>query len=373
MVIKVGIVGYGSSAKNFHIPFISAIPEYKITAVLQRAEAPVDISSGIPGSHCTVDLPGVRHYRTPDEFFADPDTVLIVVATHTDTHASFAERALLAGKHVIVDKPFARSTEEADRVIQLARVKDLVLTCFQNRRWKLLSQNALGNITEAELHYDFESPSWLKYMTGTKYTPGDGHAFGLGSHTLDQVYVLFGRPASVTAFLRSQRGIESEVEDSFTIILQYGGEQRGLLVTVKSAVTTPLARQLKLFIRGMEGSFVKWQQRSTCPQEEQISRGANPTDPGFGEEPESLRGELTTYKEFDSSVQVYDTETGKYTGLYPTVTGRWMGLYENVADAIYGRKELKVRPEQVRDVLRIIELARLSHERGVTVAWGDGI
>lgn len=81
---------------------------------------------------------------------------------------------------------------------------------------------------------------------------------------------------------------------------------------------------------------------------------------------------LTTYKEFDPTVQSYDTETGKYTGLYSTVTGRWIGLYENVADAICGRKGLEVRPEQVRDVLRIIELARISHERGATVIWSDG-
>ncbi|BCS28709.1 uncharacterized protein APUU_70279A [Aspergillus puulaauensis] len=380
MVINVGIVGYGASAKSFHIPFIAAIPEYKIVAVLQRAEAPVDVSSAVPGSHCTADLPGIRHYRAPDEFFADPDTALVVVATHIDTHALFAEKALLAGKHVIVDKPFARSTAEADKVIQLAKEKGLVLTCFQNRRWdgdfqtlrKILSQNALGKIAEAEIHYDFESPFWIKYMTKTKYAPGEGHSFGLGSHSLDQAYTLFGRPKSITAFYRSQRGLESEIEDSFTVILQYEGNQKNLLVTVKSAITTPLAKQLKLFVRGSEGSFVKWQQRSTCPQEEQIARGAKPTDPGFGEEPETLRGVLTTYKEFDPSVQSYDTETEKYTGLYPTVTGRWTGLYENVADAICGRKELEVRPEQVRDVLRIIELARISHERGATVIWSDG-
>lgn len=99
MVINVGIIGYGNSAKSFHIPFIAAIPEYNIVAVLQRAEAPADVSSAVPGSHCTVDLPGIQHYRTPDEFFADPNTALVVVATHIDTHALFAEKSLLAGKH----------------------------------------------------------------------------------------------------------------------------------------------------------------------------------------------------------------------------------------------------------------------------------
>lgn len=78
-----------------------------------------------------------------------------------------------------------------------------------------------------------------------------------GTHSIDQAYLLFGRPASVTAFFRAQRGVESEVEDSFTVILQYDGEQKDLLVTVKTCVTTPMAKQLKHLIRGTEGSWVK--------------------------------------------------------------------------------------------------------------------
>lgn len=200
--------------------------------------------------------------------------------------------------------------------------------------------------------------------------------------------MLFGQPASVTAFFRSQRGIKSEVEDSFTIILQYDGDQSDLLVTVKTAVVTPMAQQLKQLVRGTKGSFIKvssqsdismdlslmltfhqWQQRSTCPQEEQIEKGANPLDPGFGEEPEHLRGVLTTYEEFDKDIQTYDPEIKKYTGKYPTVTGRWMGLYENLADVIRGKGELAVKATECRDVLRIIELARESHVKKTTVAW----
>lgn len=61
----------------------------------------------------------------------------------------------------------------------------------------------------------------------------------------------------MTGFFRSQRDIESEVEDSFTIILQYGGSQKDLLVTVKTSVTTPMAKQLKQLVRGTKGSFIK--------------------------------------------------------------------------------------------------------------------
>ena len=61
----------------------------------------------------------------------------------------------------------------------------------------------------------------------------------------------------MTGFFRAQRGIESEVEDSFTIVLEYDGPQKDLLVTVKTSVTTPMQQQLKYLVRGTEGSYLK--------------------------------------------------------------------------------------------------------------------
>ena len=61
----------------------------------------------------------------------------------------------------------------------------------------------------------------------------------------------------MTAFFRVHRGIESEVEDAFTIILQYDGDQKDLIVTVKTTTVTPMPQQLKLLVRGREGSYVK--------------------------------------------------------------------------------------------------------------------
>lgn len=234
---------------------------------------------------------------------------------------------------------------------------------------EILDRDVLGSINEAEIHYDFDRAPWLKLMQGKEYTPGDGHAFGLGTHSLDQAYVLFGRPTSVTAFFRVLRGIESEVEDSFTIILQYSGTQKGLLVTIKTCVVSPQSQQLKFWIRGSKGSYVKYQQRSLCPQEEDIAKGVNPLEEDFAAESDELRGELATYEEFDGKLQAFDEKSQRYVGRYPTIRGRWMSLYQNVADAINGKDELAIKATEVRDVLRIIELARESDEKGATIRW----
>ena len=97
--INVGFMGYGFSARCFHLPFIAPNPDLKVYAFLQRAQAPSNKSGVKAGKHCTVDYPDAKHYRTADEFFADSNIDLVIVCTHHDTHAEFAEKALLAGKH----------------------------------------------------------------------------------------------------------------------------------------------------------------------------------------------------------------------------------------------------------------------------------
>ena len=96
--IKVGIVGYGFSTKCFHLPYILPNPDLEVYAFLQRAAPPSeDPNVQLKMGHCTVDFPKAKHYRTAEDFFADPEIDLVVVCTHE--HEQFAEGALKAGKH----------------------------------------------------------------------------------------------------------------------------------------------------------------------------------------------------------------------------------------------------------------------------------
>lgn len=288
--IRLGVIGYGFSATVFHLPFIVPNKSLEVHAFLQRdpslllsrgpsmpsrAEEDAqrqDLSPITPtrtrrASLSTDVFPRAKRYRTAEEFFGDAEIEVVVVCSRDDTHAEFAEKALMMGKHVVVEKPFARSVEEADRVIALAKEKGLLVTCFQNRRWdsdfltlkKLVEEGALGRVVDAQMHYDMESPSWIEGWTEKDFVKGSGKGmmYGLGSHSIDQTIVLFGRPKSVTGFLRSLRGVESEVEDTFTIVLQYDGQWKDLTVTVKTNVVTVLKDPIKYIIRGTGGSFVK--------------------------------------------------------------------------------------------------------------------
>jgi predicted dehydrogenase len=114
-----------------------------------------------------------------------------------------------------------------------------------------VNRKAFGEITECEIHYDFDFPFWMKSWKDTTYTPGKSMLFGIGSHTIDQALVLFGRPATITGFYRSLRGIESEVDDAFTVILQYGREKINLVGTVKTSVVCVMQYPMKFFVGGI--------------------------------------------------------------------------------------------------------------------------
>lgn len=185
---------------------------------------------------------------------------------------------------------------------------------------------------------------------------------------VDQALDLFGRPSSVTGFLRSNRGVDSDIDDTYTIILQYSGAQKNLIVTIKTAVVTAMRDQLKYIVRGTGGSYVKF---GTDPQEAAAvaAPGKPATDPKYGAENERIWGTLSTHTEFDAKTQTFDEESGLYLGKYPSLLGWYRGYYENVVDAIRGRKEICVTAEAARDGLKVIELARESHEKGVTVPF----
>ena len=227
----------------------------------------------------------------------------------------------------------------------------------------MVDKKAFGDITECEIHYDFDFPFWMKNWNEPTFTPGKGMLFGIGSHTIDQALVLFGRPATITAFYRSLRGIESAVDDAFTVILQYGGDKKNLVVTIKTSVVCVMQHPLKSFIRGYDGSFVKYGEDR---QESQVMQGIEATEKGFGVENEDTYGLLTTKEKFDESQK---EDHGRWVGKFPSLTGSYVAYYEDLVKMIRGEKELVVKPETARDGLRIIEIARESAEKGCTLPF----
>lgn len=225
----------------------------------------------------------------------------------------------------------------------------------------LLDSEAMGEVTDAEIHYDLDLPSWMAGMTDPGWKPGEGMNFGIGCHSLDQALHLFGKPKSVTAFYRTLRGVQSETEDTFHMILQY--DDRPLIVHVKTHVVSKMRQPLKYFIRGNKGTYIKY---GDDQQEHQIMSGMKYGDKGFGEEPEEIWGELQTVdKVLESQEKKGEYWVGK---VKPENRGIWQ-YYQDVYRAVRGEIDQIVKSETSLWGIRVIELARESATKGVTLPF----
>ena len=123
MALRAGILGYGLAGRILHAPLIAAAG-IEVAAVSTRRADEV-----------RADFPNAAVEAPPEAVISRDDIDLIIVATPSYLHAAHALDAMAAGKHVVIDKPFATSIAEAETLIAAADKHKRVLCCFQNRRW----------------------------------------------------------------------------------------------------------------------------------------------------------------------------------------------------------------------------------------------
>ncbi|KAI9677383.1 MAG: hypothetical protein M1817_006335 [Caeruleum heppii] len=356
---NVAVIGYGMSAKVFHIPLISSVPTLNLYAIVQRHPKPEDDAEK--------DHPGIKSYRSAEEMTKDTAVDLVVITTIPETHVDLTKLALDSNKHVVVEKPFTPTTDEADGLIELARTKSRLITVYQNRRWdsdfatlrRLIDQQVLGRVVEFESHFDRHRPQVPTTETWkTKAAPASGAIYDLGTHLIDQALVMFGLPERVTAFVGSQRqGGPEGFDDSCTILLHY---PHSLLVTIKAGVVSPELEQLRYWVRGENASYQKF--GMDC-QEDQLKSGMKPGDQGFAVEAEQTHGYLTTI----------DGDLPRRRRFPPVDPPTYAEFYRQLAHALAGKGKVPVDAQEARNVIRIIELARQSSRDGRTVPVENGM
>src|SRR5262249_25240989 len=142
-MIRVALIGYGYAGRTLHAPLIRATPGLDLAVICSSR-----------GERVRADLPDAVVLPSPEEVCAQPFVELVVIAAPSDTHASIAAMALRAGKHVVIDKPFALTLDEARQLASLGQSTGRVLAVFQSRRWdgdfvaitELLASGVLGEI-----------------------------------------------------------------------------------------------------------------------------------------------------------------------------------------------------------------------------------
>ena len=332
--ISVAICSFGMSGKLFHAPFIHVNPGFKLYACWERSKKLVNEI-----------YPEVISWDDYDAMLADPLVELVIVNTPNATHFDYAKRALEAGKHVVVEKPFVISVEEGNALIELAKQKQKVLSVYHNRRndsdfktvRKILSEKLLGDIVEAEIHFDRYSldlsPKKHKEVQGK----GTGVLFDLGSHLIDEAVQLFGKPNAVFADIRTVRKV-SVIDDYFELLLYYNDKRVRLH-------STYIAKEPSIgyVVHGEFGSFIK---PKTNGQEIALLKGILPQGDDWGVEDDSDWGLLHAIENGAAIRKKIPSEKGNY-----------MDYFDGIYQAIRGNATVPVTAKDGLLVIKIIEAA----------------
>jgi scyllo-inositol 2-dehydrogenase (NADP+) len=351
-MVRVGLIGFGLAGQAFHAPVIQGVQGMELACILERR-----------GALAQQKYPGVRVARSLPELLQDAEIQLCVIATPNDSHFDLARACLLAGRDVVVDKPFAPTLKESEELVRLAAEHGRLITVYQDRRWdgdfatvkQLVQSGRLGTVVEYEARFDrFRLEQKENAWRERAGQPGAGVLFDLGPHVIDQALVLFGEPKAITASAFLQRE-DSQVDDAFDVCLEY--PQLRAMARARIIAYAPGPHFL---IHGTKGSLVKY---GMDPQEERLRSGDFPAGKNWGDdwgvEDEQWSGTLSLVGE--PSVKV-KSERGDYRG-----------FYVNVRDAIEKKAALEVTSEQALRTMRAVMLAHKSSKERRTVAWDEAV
>jgi len=341
-MLNVGLVGFGFGGKVFHAPVIRAVEGLRLAAIVQRHGPP-------PPDSLYAD---VEFVRSVDELLTKQLDLVVVTTTNT-SHHPIAKQCLLAGRHVVVDKPFTVTMAEAEELVRIAQEQRRIVTVYQDRRYtgdfatvqKVVAEGALGRVVTYEAHFDRFRPELRPGAWREAALPGSGVWYDLGPHLFDQALLLFGIPDAIGADIRVERD-KAVVDDAFDVTLYYAG-RRALLRS--SMMVHPVGPTWS--VHGSKGSFVKY---GMDPQEAALREGRTPAEPEWDSEPAELYGELIT---------------ADGTRIVPTLRSSFARYYENVRDVILGKAKLAVTPEWSLDVMRGLLLAVESSRQRRVLAW----
>ena len=332
--IKTALLSYGMSGKVFHAPFLAIHPGFELLGSWERSKKLI-----------LEDYPEVKRFPSLESILEDKSIDLVIVNTPVATHFEFAKKVLLSGKHAVVEKAFTTTVAEAQELAALAKEKGLKLSVFQNRRWdsdlktvkKILDDNMLGEIVEAEFHFDRYNPVLSPKAHKETANPGAGILKDLGPHLIDQALCLFGLPNAVFADIRITRA-HSLVDDYLDILLYYPEFRVRLKASFFVRECIP-----SYILQGKKGSFLK--PRGDV-QEDNLKLGQKPNLNTWGTEKEGQEGLLHT-----------EIEGKIIKEKVPTLQGNYYDFFDGVYKSISNNTVEPVTAQDGVNVMRIIEAA----------------
>ncbi|MBQ6363994.1 MAG: Gfo/Idh/MocA family oxidoreductase [Lachnospiraceae bacterium] len=330
-MITVAYVGFGVSVREYHIPYVENRDDIRAKYVFRRAEDIAQFEEYEPF------YPEIIFTTDFDEVLRDPEVDLVVVSAPDRFHMPYAKQILNAGKHALIEKPFAQTAAEARECFALAKEKGLICMPNQNRRFdadflavkEVVESGKLGELVRLESHYDyFKTNGWYDHL---------GTLYNLGVHTVDQVISLLGMPDRTNLDVRSihHPGVG---DDYYDLEFFYGNCKASVNTSMCVLIDYP-----RFTLHGTKGSFTLPPVIHNSGKKKVVGRHVVSTEPA----PEDRWGTL-----------VYMNEAGeKITEKVPVGCAHYERIYDSLVDAIENGAAKCVKDEEVVKVLEILEEA----------------
>lgn len=349
--IRTLLIGCGYAGRTFHAPLISHVQGLELALIATR--------NPVPAQAAWPDVAIESDYMKATQ---TPEIDLVVIATPNDSHHPLARAALLAGKAVVIDKPFTVTLAEAQDLCLLAQQRGLLLSVFHNRRWdgdfltlaSHIRSGRLGEVREFVSRFDRYDPvprdRWRE-----RAGPGAGLWHDLGPHLIDQTLCLFGLPDHVTADLACLRP-GSEAIDYAQVTLGYTEPRRRVVLHCTRLAALPSAR---FEVHGEFGSLIS---DGLDVQEAQLKAGLSPVQPGWGQDPRPLR-----WLDRRAALQQLSPEASIQK--IPRTAGDYLAYYRGIRDAMRGEAACPVPAREALVVMQVLECAIRSAHTGMTVKF----
>jgi len=243
--IKYAIIGFGGIAENriaregfgLDKSRVNGHPEAELAGVTDISQARQESAAKL----------GLKWYDSAEQVIDDSQVEAVFIATNNLSHAPIAEQAIQAGKHCLVEKPMATTLEDAERLRQLARQKNVSLAVdhmmtenvYNQRAKELVKQGAIGEVNDVCLHMEFlygaaqqEAASWRCSNPDELGGPiGD-----VGSHCLYMAEFLLDSDVTSLACVYAPRTLDIKVENGALIQFRL---TNGIQGTVRVAFNQP--------------------------------------------------------------------------------------------------------------------------------------
>ena len=335
--VRVGLLGYGAIGHE-HSRAVRSVAGLSLAAVCDTSAERLAAAGSA--------APGVALTDSAEALFDRDDVDLVVVSTPPRTHAEWALRALRAGKHVVVEKPFAIRTAEADAVLAEADATGRLAVVYQNRRYdpdylglrRLVRSGALGDLFHVETFVGgYGHPCNLWH---SDEEVSGGAFYDWGSHVLDQVLDLLPNEIShVTAATHKRRWFDVTNADHSRVTVRFvDGVEAEFVHSDLAAALKP-----RWYVLGTSGAVVGHWRR-----EKVVSRN----DIG------TLEEDLLAPADSPPLLELHGSD-GSVTRV-ATPAPEPYGFHREVADRVRLGLPMGVTGLQSRRVLAVMEAARAS-------------